>query len=137
MARGLNKVLLIGRLGADPEIRYTADGTAVANFRMATNRPVKRGEQWEEETDWHRVVAWKRLAEICGQYLNKGSQVFVEGQLRTRSWDDQDGNKRYITEVVAKDLQMLGARGERGPEMAAGAGGGEPPLPPIEDDVPF
>jgi single-strand DNA-binding protein len=139
MARGLNKVLLIGRLGADPEIRYTADGTAVANFRMATNRPVKRGEQWEEETDWHRVVAFRRLAEICGQYLNKGSQVFVEGQLRTRSWDDQDGNKRYITEVVAKDLQMLGARGERGPEMGAGGagGGGEPPLPPIEDDVPF
>jgi len=133
MARGLNKVMLIGRLGADPEIRYTADGTAVANFRLATNRSVKRGEQWEEETDWHRVVAWRRLGEISGQYLNKGSLVYVEGQLRTRSWEDQDGNKRYITEVHAKDLQLLDTRGDRGPGPSEG---GEPP-PPVEEDVPF
>jgi len=89
MAKSLNKVMLIGRLGADPEIRYTADGTAVANFRMATNRPVKREDQWEEgEPDWHRIVAWRRLAEICGEYLSKGSNVYVEGRLSTRSWED-------------------------------------------------
>ncbi|MGC9023052.1 MAG: single-stranded DNA-binding protein, partial [Dissulfurimicrobium sp.] len=78
MARGLNKVMLIGRLGADPEIRYTQDGTPVANLRLATNRAVKKGEQWEEETDWHRVIAWRRLAEICERYLNKGSLIYVE-----------------------------------------------------------
>ena len=134
MAKGLNKVLLIGRLGADPEIRYTSDGTAVANFNMATNRPIKRGEQWEEETDWHRIVAWRRLAEVCGEYLRKGSNIYVEGQLRTRSWEDRDGNKRWTTEVVARDMIMLDSKGDR----VSGAGTDlEPPQPPIEDDVPF
>ena len=136
MARGLNKVLLIGRLGADPEIRYTNDGTAVANFRLATNRPVKRGDQWEEETDWHRVVVWGRQAEVCSQYLGKGRLVFVEGSLRTRSWEDQDGNKRWITEVHARDVQMLDSKGERAEPAASDL---EPPIPPMppEDDVPF
>jgi single-strand DNA-binding protein len=132
MARGLNKVLLIGRLGADPEIRYTSDGTAVSNFNIATNRPIKRGDQWEEETDWHRIVAWRRLAEICGEYLKKGSNIFVEGQLRTRSWEDRDGNKRWTTEVIARDIMMLDSKEDRttGTEF-------ESPQPPIEDDVPF
>lgn len=136
MARGLNKVLLIGRLGADPEIRYTNEGTAVANFRLATNRPVKRGDQWEEETDWHRVVVWGRQAEVCSQYLGKGRLVFVEGALRTRSWEDQDGNKRWVTEVHAKDVQMLDSKGDR---QDAPVSDLEPPLPPVidEDDVPF
>jgi single-strand DNA-binding protein len=135
MAKSLNKVMLIGRLGADPEIRYTADGTAVANFRMATNRPVKREDQWEEgEPDWHRVVAWRRLAEICGEYLSKGSNVYVEGRLSTRSWEDRDGNKRWTTEVVARDLIMLDPKGER-PTVAETDM--TPPQPPIEEDVPF
>lgn len=112
---GINKVILIGRLGADPEIRYTSNGTAVANFSLATstNWTNKSGER-EERTDWHRIVAFGRLGEICGEYLNKGKQVYVEGRLQTRSWEDKDGNKRKTTEVVALQLQMLGApSGER------------------------
>ncbi len=137
MARGLNKVFLIGNLGADPEIRYTGDGTAVANFRLATGRPVKRGDEWEQETDWHRVVAWRRLAEVAGQYLRKGSLVFVEGSLRTRSWEDQDGNKRWITEVHARDIQMLGPKEGRQEPGVSDLEPPIPPLPPEEDDVPF
>ncbi len=134
MAKSLNRVMLIGRLGADPEIRYTADGVAVATFRMATDRPVKRGDQWESETDWHRVVAWRRLGEICGEYLSKGSMVYVEGMLRTRSWEDQDGNKRWMTEVQARDIILLDPKGERSQQSSSDA---EPPVPPVEDDVPF
>ena len=134
MAKGLNKVMLIGRLGADPEIRYTQSGTAVANFRMATNNRVKRGDEWAEEAEWHRIVAWDRLAEICSQYLKKGSLVYIEGQLRTRSWEDQDGNRRWITEVHARDMQMLDSRGAEGGGSESGA---DLAPPPIEDDVPF
>jgi single-strand DNA-binding protein len=107
---GINKVILIGRLGGDPEIRYTNNGTAVANFSLATstNWTNKSGER-EERTDWHKIVAFGRLGEICGEYLNKGKQVYVEGRLQTRSWEDKDGNKRKTTEVVALQLQMLGA----------------------------
>lgn len=133
MARGLNKVFLIGRLGADPEIRYTPNGTGVANFRIATNRSVKRNDQWEEVTDWHRIVAWDRLAETVSQYLRKGSLVFIEGELRTRSWEDKDGNKRYTTEVFARSMQMLDSKGEREREVSDFEVG----PPPIEDDVPF
>ena len=133
MARGLNKVMLIGRLGSDPEIRYTQDGTPVANFSLATDSPIKRGDQWETETEWHRIVAWRRLAEICSEYLGKGSLVYVEGRLRTRSWEDKDGNKRWTTEIIARDLQMLGSR----PSAGEGSGDLQPPEPPIEDDVPF
>ncbi len=110
MARGLNKVMLIGRLGSDPEIRYTQDGTPVANFSLATDSPIKRGDQWETETEWHRIVAWRRLAEICHEYLGKGRLVYVEGRLRTRFWEDRDGNKRWTTEIMAKDIQMLESR---------------------------
>jgi len=135
MAKSLNKVMLIGRLGADPEIRYTADGTAVTTLSIATNRLVKREDRWEEgDTDWHRVVAWRRLAEICGEYLSKGSNVYVEGRLSTRSWEDRDGNKRWTTEVVARDLIMLDPKGER-PTVAETDL--TPPQPPIEEDVPF
>ncbi len=134
MARGLNKVMLIGRLGADPEIRYTADGTPVVNFSLATDSPIKRNDQWETETEWHRVVAWRRLAEICNEYLSKGRLVYVEGRLRTRSWEDRDGNKRWTTEIIAKDIQILDTKGT--PEEA-GETDLAPPEPPIEDDVPF
>jgi len=94
MAKGLNKVMLIGRLGKDPEIRYMQNGTAVANFTMATNRNVKKGDAWEEETDWHRIVAWDKLAETASKYMKKGQMVYIEGQLRTRDWCKQVYEKR-------------------------------------------
>jgi len=104
----MNKALIIGRLGQDPETRYTANGDAVTNFSVATSEKYtdKSGEK-VEKTEWHRVVAWKRLAEICGQYLKKGSQVFVEGKIQTRSWEDRDGNKKYTTEVMAQSVEFL------------------------------
>ena len=94
MAKGLNKVLLIGRLGQNPEIRYTAEGTAVSNMSLATNHSVKQGDQWVEQVEWHRIVAWGKTAENCGEYLSKGSHIFISGRLQTRSWEDQDGVKR-------------------------------------------
>ena len=112
---GVNKVILVGNLGAEPEVRYTASGTAMATFRIATTEQwtTKDGEK-AERTEWHRIVAWRRLGEICGEYLHKGSQVYIEGKLQTRSWEDRDGVKRYTTEVVAQTMQMLGRPGERG-----------------------
>jgi single-strand DNA-binding protein len=139
----VNKVILIGNLGADPELRYTATGTAVANFNLATkdNWTSKEGNK-EEKTEWHRIVAWGRLGEICGEYLAKGKQVYIEGKLRTRSWEDRDGNKRYTTEILAQTMQMLGPAGERVSDRDFGQkefGGGESqagaPFP--EDDIPF
>lgn len=112
MARGVNKVILIGNLGAEPEVRYTAGGTAVANIRVATSESWKdkqSGEQ-QERTEWHRVVFFKRLAEIAGEYLHKGSKVYVEGSLRTRKWQGQDGQDRYSTEIVGREMQMLDSR---------------------------
>jgi single-strand DNA-binding protein len=109
---GVNKVILIGNLGADPEVKYLNNGTTVANFRMATteNRVSRTGEK-TPLTEWHRIVAFGRLAEICGEYLNKGKQVYIEGRLRTRSWEDKEGNKRSTTEIVATRMQMLGSPG--------------------------
>lgn len=135
MARSLNKVMLIGRLGADPELRYTQDGTAVCTFNMATNRRVKRNDQWEEETDWHRVVAWRQTADLLAKFLHKGSLIYVEGSLRTRSWIDQTGNKRYTTEVVANDFVLLEPKGDR----TAGDFGYDLDAtpPPIDEEVPF
>ena len=110
---GVNKVILVGNLGADPIMRYTPNGTAVVNFSIATTEKFtnKSGER-ESRTEWHRVVAWSKLAEICNQYLKKGKQIYVEGRLQTRSWDDQSGNKRYTTEVVVNNMVMLGRAGE-------------------------
>ncbi len=110
---GVNKVILVGNLGADPIMRYTPNGTAVVNFSIATTDKFtsKSGER-ESRTEWHRVVAWSKLAEICNQYLKKGKQIYVEGRLQTRSWDDQSGNKRYTTEVVVNNMVMLGRAGE-------------------------
>jgi single-strand DNA-binding protein len=113
MARGINKVILIGNLGDDPEVRYTSGGAAVANIRMATSESWKdreTGEQ-QERTEWHRVVFFGRLAEIVAEYLKKGSQIYIEGRLQTRKWQDKEGNDRYTTEIVANEMQMLGGRG--------------------------
>ena len=109
----INKVILIGNLEADPELRNAATGTTVANFGLVTKEAwtSKDGKE-EERTEWHRIVAWGRLGEICGEYLVKGKQVYIEGKLQTRSWEDRDGNKRYTTEVIAQTLQMLGPAGD-------------------------
>jgi single-strand DNA-binding protein len=123
MARGINKVILIGNLGADPETRAMPSGTTVANLRVATSeswRDKQTGEQ-QERTEWHRVALFGRLAEIAGEYLRKGSQVYIEGSLRTRKWQDKQGNERYSTEIVGNELQMLGGRG--GGAAPAGAEG--------------
>ncbi len=145
----LNKVILIGNLGADPEMRYTPSGRAVVNFRMATTRHwnTQDGER-REETEWHRIVAFSKLAEICGQYLKKGAPVYVEGRLQTRSWEDQSGTKRYTTEIVANEMQMLGSRqqSEVASDVTQPAGDvgntapAELPSPPdvdADDDLPF
>ncbi len=122
---GVNKVILLGHLGADPEIRYSPSGTAVANFRIATTENWKdRDGQKQERTEWHRIVTFGKLAEICGEYLNKGKQVYLEGRIQTRSWDDRDGNKRYTTEIVCDQMQMLG-RGDGGGQRGGGGGGGQ------------
>ena len=111
--KSLNKVQIIGHLGADPELRYTANGVAVATFSVATNESYKNdNDEWQERTEWHNIVAWRRLAEVAGEYLSKGRQVYIEGRLQTRSWEGQDGVKRYTTEIVARDLILLGGRGE-------------------------
>ena len=143
----VNKVILVGNLGKDPELRYTQTGSAVANFSLATS------EQWndrdgkrQERTEWHNIVVWGKQAEHCGQYLSKGRQVFIEGSIRTRSYDDKSGNKRYITEIVAQRIQFLGGGGgtrlpQQGMETGSvddmtmgGMGGGQPPM---DDDIPF
>ena len=124
MARGINKVILIGNLGQDPELRYTGSGTAVCNMRLATNESYKDADgNMVDKTEWHSVVAWSRLAEICGQYLKKGSQVYFEGSLQTRSYDDRDGNTRYVTEIKAREMMMLSGR-EGGGDFNGGGGGG-------------
>ncbi len=157
MARGLNKVMLIGNLGADPEIRYTAGGAAVANVRLATAdswRDKDSGET-QERTEWHRVVFFGRLAEIVEQYVKKGSQIYIEGRLQTRKWQDKEGNEKFSTEIVASEMQMLGSRGgssggggaggERSGGSSSGAsdrsdsatsGQAEPPMD-FDDDIPF
>lgn len=110
--RGVNKVILIGNLGKDPEVRYTSSGQAVANFPIATTEvSTNKDGNKQEYTEWHRIVAWGRLAEICGEYLTKGKPVYIEGSIRTRSWEDKSGNTRWTTEIVARNMQMLGSAG--------------------------
>jgi single-strand DNA-binding protein len=126
MARGVNKVILIGNLGADPETRAMPSGTTVANLRIATSeswRDKQTGEQ-QERTEWHRVALFGRLAEVAGEYLRKGSKVYIEGSLRTRKWQDKEGKDRYSTEIVGNDMQMLDARGAGAGGAAAGGSGG-------------
>ena len=132
---GINKVILVGNLGADPEVRYTAGGTAVARFNVATTERFKGQDgNWQDRTEWHRIVAWAKLAEICGQYLSKGSQVYIEGKIQSSTWE-KDGVKRTSYEIRADTMQMLGPRRSQDREP-------EPPFEPPpgdtpEDDIPF
>ena len=144
MARGINKVILVGNLGADPETRYMPSGSAVTNLSVATSESWKdkqTGEQ-KERTEWHKVAMFNRLAEIAAEYLRKGSQVYIEGKIRTRKWQDRDGNDRWTTEIIADEMQMLGGRGGGGsaPMSSGGPGPSSPPPQPaddFEDDIPF
>jgi single-strand DNA-binding protein len=133
MPKSVNKVILVGNLGKDPEVKYTPTGTPVAKFSIATNENYKdKSGQWQERTEWHNIVAWQRLAEIVGQYVKKGSKLYIEGRLQTSSWDDKEtGQKKYKTEIIANDLVLLSGRGEgdseggnRGYSRGAAAGGG-------------
>ena len=147
-SRGVNKVILIGNLGQDPEVRYMPNGGAVTNITVATSETWKdknTGEQ-QEKTEWHRVVMFRRLAEIAGEYLKKGSKVFIEGRLQTRKWQDQQGADRYTTEIVADNMQMLDSRGGGGsadfaPSQGASSQSGSPAPAPVDnsydDDIPF
>ena len=133
----VNKVILIGNLGADPEVRYSQSGTAIASFRIATTEVWKKQDgSKEEQTEWHRIVTFGRLAEICGEYLAKGSKVYIEGRLQTRKWQDKEGQDRYTTEIVAREMKMLTSRGGGGENVQ---GTDEPPFPEpvMGDDVPF
>ncbi len=157
MARGINKVILVGNVGGDPETRYMPSGSAVTNITIATNESWKdkqTGEQ-KERTEWHRVAMFNRLAEIAAEYLRKGSQVYIEGKLRTRKWQDKSGNDRYTTEIIADEMQMLGGRGgggggnfgggSQGDSQGGSQGGSQdsgnaPPQPgpdDFDDDIPF
>lgn len=133
----LNKVMLIGNLGRDPEVRTTASGTPVANFSLATSRRwTDRDGQRQEQTEWHNIVCWGRQAEIAGQYLTKGKQIFVEGRMQTRSWEDKNsGEKKYRTEVVCENFQMLGRRGDDG--GGSNYGNNDSDFGPVDDDIPF
>jgi single-strand DNA-binding protein len=141
MARGINKVILVGNLGKDPETRYMPNGKAVTNFSIATSESWtdKQSGDKQERTEWHNIVMFEKLAEIAAEYLRKGSQVYVEGSLRTRKWQDKEGKDRYTTEIVARDMQMLGGRGGAGGGGGGGGGmgGGESrparPAPATED----
>ena len=152
MARGVNKVILIGNVGQDPDTKYMPSGSAVTNLRIATSESFKDKEtgQQQERTEWHSVAMFGRLAEIAGEYLRKGSQVYIEGRLRTRKWQDKQGLDRYTTEIVADQMQMLGSRGGAGAGASTGAEGGgaekpaakaartaAEPAAELDDDIPF
>ena len=148
MAKSINKVILVGRLGRDPELKYTASGVPFCRFSMATDDTWndKNSGERQERTEWHNIVAWDRLAEICNQYLTKGRLVYIEGSLQTREWDDQDGNKRKTTEIRARDMVLLGGgesagSGQRRTAMADAAGAGPAPSAATstitDDDIPF
>ena len=145
MARGINKVILVGNLGKDPEVRYMANGGAVCNVTLATTESWKdkqTGEQ-KDKTEWHNIVFYRRLAEIAGEYLRKGSQIYVEGKLQTRKWQDKNGNDRYTTEIIANEMQMLGGRGGGGSADFGGAQAAPAAAPAaaaaddFDDDIPF
>ncbi len=143
MARsGINKVILVGNLGKDPDMRYTAGGDAVANLSIATSESWNDNQTGEkkEKTEWHRVVFFRRIAEVCGEYLKKGSSVYIEGSLRTRDWEDDQGNKRYTTEIIGREMQMLGGRRsednlDQSPQMNSSSPQPEEGL--IDDEIPF
>ncbi len=138
----LNKVMLIGNLGKDPEVRFTASGQAVASFSLATSEKFKgKSGEWEERTEWHNITLWGKLAEIAGEYLSKGKTIYVEGRLQTRKWQDKSGNDRYTTDIVGDKMQMLSPKGERSGGDASSApknGASNYEEPPFQDDdIPF
>lgn len=134
----INKAILIGNLGSDPEVKYTQSGTAVATFRVATTERWKGQDgQMQESTEWHRIVAWKRLAEICGEYLLKGSRVYIEGKIQTRKWQDQNGVDKYTTEIVAREMKMLSVRGESGDGQSSTHPETPPGVSRDSEDLPF
>lgn len=137
----VNKAILIGNLGQDPELRHTGSGTAVATFSLATTERFtdKNGEK-QERTEWHRIVAWAGLGEICAKWLHKGKQVYIEGRIQTRTWEDQSGNTRYTTEIVAREMKMLGSKGDSAGQVPAPAQAPQAdpkPKDDIDDDLPF
>jgi single-strand DNA-binding protein len=149
---GVNKVIIIGNLGADPEIKYTQSNVPLATFRVATTENWKdQSGEWQERTEWHRIVAWRHLAERAERFLRKGKQVYIEGKIQTRSWEDQSGEKKYMTEIVAREMQLLGRRddyeggGQRGAQAEGGSDKGDFDAPPYDeasgsqddDDLPF
>jgi len=142
MSKSVNKVILVGNVGQDPEVKYTPSGAPVARISLATNEHFKdRNDQWQDRTEWHSIVAWQRLAEIVGEYVRKGMKLYIEGKLQTTSWQDrQSGEKKYRTEIVARDLVLLGIR-ENGQNSAPQATGHEPDTEPapaiVDDDIPF
>lgn len=136
----VNKVILVGRLGRDPETRYTSSGQAVCNFTLATDETYRdRAGERQKRTEWHRIVVWAKLAEICQQYLKKGSLVYLEGRIQTRQWDDRDGNKRTTTEIVASGMRMLGPKAGAGeaPELEAAPEEAAPSPEVSDEDIPF
>ncbi len=139
----VNKAILIGNLGADPELRYTPSGSAVASFNIATTEKWKgKDGQLQERTDWHRIVLWERQAEIAKEYLRKGSSVYIEGRIQTRNYEDKDGIKRYVTEIIGQRMQLLGGRAGAGAPAGEGDSSEQPPAPPTDlahedDDLPF
>lgn len=137
--KSLNKVMLIGNLGADPEIRYSANGLAVASFSIATNESVKDSDgNMKERTEWHNIIAFGKLAEICGDYLKKGQKIYIEGSIRTRSYDDKNGIKRYVTEIYANDLVMLSSgKGIESSRTESSKTDNDKTEPESEDDLPF
>ncbi|MDH3981265.1 MAG: single-stranded DNA-binding protein [Kiritimatiellaceae bacterium] len=144
MSKGINKVILIGNLGKDPEVRYSPNGGAIANITIATSESWKDKNTGEkvDKTEWHRVVFFRRLAEIVGEYLKKGSKVYIEGKLQTRKWQDSNGQDRYTTEVIANEMQMLDSRGDapkpEKPQQPVDYPKGEPaPMADFDDDIPF
>lgn len=145
MARGINKVILIGHLGADPEVKYMPSGSAVTNLSVATTESWKDKQSGDkqERTEWHRVAMFGRLAEIAGEYLRKGSQVYIEGRIQTDKWQDKDGNDRYTTKIIANEMQMLGGKGGGGAAdfnsspSSASASGSSAPSNDFDDDIPF
>jgi single-strand DNA-binding protein len=135
MAGGVNKVILVGNLGADPDMRYTPSGQGVCELRLATSESWNdKNGQRQERTEWHRIVVWGKRAEVCSKYLSKGRQVYVEGRIQTRTYDDKDGNKRYITEIIAADVQFLGGGGREGAQGGRSGGRSDEAPPPSDAD---
>jgi single-strand DNA-binding protein len=139
MSKSINKVILVGSVGKDPEVKYTPSGVPVAKFSLATNENFKdRNEEWRERTEWHQIIAWQGLAEIVGEYVKKGSKLYLEGKLQTSTWENKDGDKKYRTEIVARELVLLAGRGNGGAGPQDAAYNHNQSAEPVDDsDIPF